>query len=84
MSNDTSRAAFEACMKQLGHDYCFDLNGAGEYRWADCYGAFDAWQASRKAALEEAMQVAGPEDSHQDEWFKAKADSYKRIKELLK
>jgi hypothetical protein len=43
-----------------------------------------AWQASRKVALTQAMQAAGPQDSYQDEHFAAKADSVNKIKELLK
>lgn len=35
-------------------------------------------------ALELAFQVAGPEDSYQDEHFKAKADSAMRIRALIK
>ena len=34
-------------------------------------------------ALERAFQVAGPEDSYQDEHFKAKADSAMRIRKLI-
>lgn len=37
-----------------------------------------------KRALDEAAQAAGPEDSYQDEWFAAKADSVKRIRALSK
>ena len=35
-------------------------------------------------ALELAFQVAGPEDSYQDEHFKAEADSAMRIRALIK
>ena len=33
---------------------------------------------------EQCAQVAGPEDSYQDEHFKAKADSVQRIRALIK
>jgi hypothetical protein len=39
--------------------------------------------AGVRQALEEAARVAGPEDSYQDEWFKAKADSVNRIRALI-
>ena len=51
-----------------------------------------AWEAVYKQAQmlqlgEACAQVAGPEDSYQDEWFNAKADAVNkinaRIKELL-
>jgi hypothetical protein len=31
--------------------------------------------------VEECVQVAGPDDSYTDEWFKAKADSVAKIKQ---
>ena len=33
--------------------------------------------------VEECIQVAGPEDAYQDEWFKAKTDSVLKIKEYF-
>lgn len=38
---------------------------------------------ARRKALTDAAQAAGPDDSYQDEWFKAKADAVKRIRALL-
>jgi len=35
--------------------------------------------AVRRQTLKDAAQAAGPEDSYQDEWFKAKADAVRRI-----
>jgi len=52
------------------------LDEADETGW-------DTWQASRKQALEDAIRVAGPEDSYQDSHFSAKADAVNKIKELL-
>jgi len=46
------RAAFEAAITALGHDYCFDLTPEGEYKHADCYGAFDAYKLGIQAALQ--------------------------------
>lgn len=37
---------------------------------------------ARRQALKDAAQAAGPDDSYQDEWFKAKADAVKRIRAL--
>lgn len=34
---------------------------------------------ARAQALRDAAQAAGPDDSYQDEWFKAKADAVRRI-----
>jgi hypothetical protein len=34
-----------------------------------------------KLVVQECIQVGGPEDSYQDEWFKAKADSVNKIKQ---
>lgn len=34
---------------------------------------------TRAQALKDAAQAAGPEDSYQDEWIKAKADAVRRI-----
>ena len=33
----------------------------------------------RAEGMREAAQIGGPEDSYQDEWFAAKADSHRRI-----
>ena len=44
--------------------------------------ALACWVEARRVALEDAAQVAGPEDAYQDAHFKAKADSVRRIKEL--
>ena len=42
--------------------------------------AIQEWGAVvRRRALKDAAQVAGPDDSYQDEWFKAKADAVRRI-----
>jgi len=58
MTNDT-RAAFEAWEKSRGgnltrHDSGLYANSAMQGRWT-------VWQASRRAALEEAAQVCGME-----------------------
>lgn len=37
---------------------------------------------ARRQALKDAAQAAGPDDSYQDEWFKAKADAVRRIRAL--
>ena len=77
MSNE-SRAAFEAWWEEFTAEH-------DEWQYADSAALrLAAWQASRKVALDEAIQVAGPEDSYQDEHFAAKADSVRRIKELMK
>jgi hypothetical protein len=36
------------------------------------------------AAIDAAWQAAQPDDSYQDDWFKAKVDACRRIKELKK
>lgn len=85
-----SRAAFEAIETDWIEGDCPSLKTALLERDGDTYThglmrvKWEVWQASRKVALTEAMQVAGPEDAYQDEHFKAKADSVRRIKELLK
>ena len=38
------------------------------------------WQAAEAQAVRRCAQVAGPEDSYQDEWFRAKADAVQKIK----
>jgi hypothetical protein len=42
--------------------------------------AWMAWQAAEAQAVRRCAQVAGPEDTYQDEWFKAKADAVQKIK----
>ena len=39
----------------------------------------EAVAVARLKALQDAAQAAGPDDSYQDEWFKAKADAVSRI-----
>lgn len=56
-TRDKNRILFEAWCKSSGHDYCFDLNSTMEYMHADCYGAFDAWEAARKLAFQEVMDL---------------------------
>ena len=42
--------------------------------------AIQKWGAEvRRQSLKDAAQAAGPDDSYQDEWFKAKADAVRRI-----
>jgi len=42
--------------------------------------AIEKWgNEVRRQALKDAAQAAGPDDSYQDEWFKAKADAVRRI-----
>lgn len=69
--NDASREAFEAWWKSI-----LRLPHEGKH------SAFMGWQASRKQALEDAIQAAQPEDAYQDGWFDAKADAVRKIKEL--
>ena len=58
---------------------------AGFHCYNGCVDGIDA-DLERFAALvadaerEACAQAAGPEDSYQDEWFKAKADSVQRIR----
>lgn len=76
MSTDASREAFEAWL--AGHDprsFCQNAYWEHDYKWK-------AWQASRKQALEEAIQAAQPEDTYLDAWFDAKADSVRKIEAL--
>lgn len=40
----------------------------------------EIWQAAERETARRCAQVAGPEDSYQDEHFKAKADSVARIR----
>lgn len=40
-------------------------------------------EVGRELGLQAAAQAAQPDDSYQDEWFKAKADSVLRIRALL-
>lgn len=40
-------------------------------------------EVGRELGLQAAAQAAQPEDSYQDEWFKAKADAVRRILALL-
>jgi hypothetical protein len=40
-------------------------------------------EVGRELWLQAAAQAAQPDDSYQDEWFKAKADSVRRIRALL-
>jgi len=51
------------------------------YQWTALeLEAIAKWGAEvRRQALKDAAQTAGPEDSYQDEWFKAKADAVRRI-----
>ena len=64
----------------------FDVDAPTEYEkslgWEAIYTEAQLKQAVRDA-LELAFQVAGPEDSYQDERFKAKADSAMRVRALI-
>ena len=40
-------------------------------------------EVGRELGLQAAAQAAQPDDSYQDEWFKAKADAVRRIRALL-
>lgn len=40
-------------------------------------------EVGREIGLKAAAQAAQPDDSYQDEWFKAKADAVRRIRALL-
>jgi hypothetical protein len=40
-------------------------------------------EVGREIGLQAAAQAAQPDDSYQDEWFKAKADAVRRIRALL-
>ena len=40
-------------------------------------------EAGREIGLHAAAQAAQPDDSYQDEWFRAKADAVRRIRALL-
>ncbi len=57
---DTSREAFEKWCIEDGHDYDFRKSTKDEYEFADCYGAFAAWQASRKALEADQAQAVEP------------------------
>ena len=46
----TQRAEFEAVMSNLGHDYCYELTPEGHYKYADCFGAFEAYMAGKKSS----------------------------------
>lgn len=72
-----SREAFEAWIK-ADSTLPTDRNDHG---YVDMTTAlmWHAWQAARKQALKDAAQTAGPDDSYQDEWFRAKADAVRRI-----
>lgn len=65
----------------------FDIDAPTDFEkstgWEAIYTEAQLKQAVRDA-LELAFQVAGPEDSYQDERFKAKADSAIRIRALIK
>lgn len=40
-------------------------------------------EVGRELGLQAAAQAAQPDDSYQDDWFKAKADAVRRIRALL-
>jgi hypothetical protein len=40
-------------------------------------------EVGRDVGLQAAAQAAQPDDSYQDEWFRAKADAVRRIRELM-
>jgi hypothetical protein len=68
MTDDIIRMAREAGIDEPESDWMY---------WA----AMERFAALVAAAEREACaKVAGPEDSYQDEWFKAKADSVRRIR----
>ena len=54
------------------------------YQWTKLeLQAIENWgNEVRRQALKDAAQAAGPDDSFQDEWFKAKADAVARIRAL--
>ena len=66
--------------RKQGQQLCNDGNTTVFF---DAYTEAQLKQAVRDA-LELAFQVAGPEDSYQDERFKAKADSAVRVRALIK
>ena len=69
-----SRERFEAwCLAEYG--YIPELQG--EF---GCIRDFQLWQAAEAQAVRRCAQVVGPEDTYQDEWFKAKADAVQKIR----
>lgn len=77
-----SRERFEAWTQESPYQLQTYINGAlkGEYRDLEIQFAWKAWQAAEQETARRCAQVAGPEDSYQDEHFKAKADSVARIR----
>jgi len=67
------------------HIHGFRKIASGDEYWSgDVQEDWLLWSAGRADGVAETArrcaQVAGPEDSYQDEYFKAKADSVNRIK----
>jgi hypothetical protein len=71
-----------SCSLKRGDPFRRDPEAPDEYDAAPIQIGWVMWQASRRHALAQAVRVAGPEDSYQDEWFTAKADAVNRIKAL--
>ena len=82
-ADETPRPDFEAWLNPGHHEGNVSAWVApGRYEEETHQLAWLAWQAARTKTLEDAAQAAGPEDSYQDEWFKAKADAVRRIRSL--
>lgn len=80
MIEDPTRAGFEAWLNPGNHaGNVSPWVEPGRYEKDTHNLAWLAWKAAREQALKDAAQAAGPDDSYQDEWFKAKADAVRRI-----
>lgn len=83
MIDDQTRAAFEAWLNPGQH--AGNVSAwvePGRYEKDTHQLAWLAWRECRQQSLKDAAQAAGPDDSYQDEWFKAKADAVARIRAL--